>query len=445
MTRRMASDPMGRGQSEGIFVDGMRLQTAWATAVVVVLAGCATAPGAPPGATASPSGSSPPQAVEVERPPADSPDVAALAAGLNAVGFDLFTHAASGSDQDVVLSPLSIGLAFGMADVGATDQTADALSDLFAYPADGQDRWSAFNTLEQTVTDVGAPVVRLANREFPDVSFGTVADYDETLARWFGAGIEPLRLRDDPDGSREHINQWVADRTEGLIEDLVPDGMINSNSVMLLVNALYLQADWATPFGKYPTEDAPFTRLDGSQVTVPLMHELELHGPAVATDTYAATEIPYEDGDLSMLVIVPADGNYEQVEQSLSSELIAQIDEAVSEANVELWLPRFESDSRMDLRDAFESGLGVDGLFGSGGGWDGIAPGITLESGVHAADISVDEQGTVAAAATALGFQDSGPPEPDVTVRADRPFLYLIRHQPTGMVLFVGRVTDPAA
>lgn len=411
-------------------------------ALALLATGCGGATSTGPGGSVGPAGSAP---VDVHRPPPDSSDVDGLIAGLNAVGYDLFGVAAAGGGEDLVLSPLSIGLAFGMADVGATGATADTLADLFAYPVEGQARWSAFNTLEQSVTDVGEPIVRLANREFPDESFDIVDGYDETLARWFGAGVEPLPLQAEPEASRKRINSWVAERTEDLIPELVPKGMINTTSVMVLVNALYLQADWARPFGKYPTEEAAFTRLDGSEVTVPLMHELELSGPAVATDTYAATEIPYEDGQLSMLVIVPTSGNYVQVEQRLSGELVAEIDAAATTGATELWLPRFDSTTNLDLRRALETDLGVEHLFGAGGEWWGIAEGITLESAVHAADISVDEHGTVAAAATALGFQESGPPEPDITVRADRPFLYLIRHKPTGAVLFVGRVMDPSA
>lgn len=405
---------------------------------VLVTAGCG------PAATSEDAGSSSVPTSGVTRASSTSDNAEALAKGLNEVGFGLFGLAAASSSKDVVISPLSIGLAFGMADVGATGATADALQELFDYPVDGEDRWSAFNTLDQEVTDVGEPVVQLANRQYPDVSFETAPGYDETLRRWFGVGIEPLPLQAQPEQSRARVNEWVAEQTEQLIPQLIPEGMINSKSVMLLVNALYLQADWERPFGKYPTEDMPFTRLDGSQVTVPLMHELELSGPAVATDTYAATEVPYQGGELSMLVIVPEDGHYQQVEDDLSNELVDEIDAAATAGTVELWLPRFEADTRLDLYEAFED-LGVDDVFGPGGSWDGIAPGIFLAAGVHAADISVDEYGTVAAAATALAFEESGPPQPDVTVRADKPFLYLIRHEPTGAVLFVGRVTDPSA
>ncbi|MBS3939441.1 MAG: serpin family protein, partial [Actinobacteria bacterium] len=262
-------------------------------------------------------------------------------------------------------------------------------------------------------------------------------------ATYFGSRVEPLPLKADSERSRVRINDWVAEQTEDLIPDLVPPGVLGPDSELVLVNALYLEADWALPFGKYGTEDAEFTRLDGSTVAVPLMHELELLGPAVATDTFAATEVPYEGNDLSMLVVVPAEGSYVEVEARLGGGLIDEIDATAAGQAVELFLPRFESDSTLDLRALIEGDLGATGVFGAG--YDGIAPGITMESAVHAADIAVDEQGTVAAAATALEFPTSGPPEPEVTVRADRPFLYLIRHRPTGAVLFLGRVLDPSA
>jgi serpin B len=411
--------------------------------VVLALAGC-DQPLEPAGAPEDP----PPGAAAadpvVERPEPDSDHVEKLVAGLNEVGYRIFEAVAGGSSEDLVLSPLSVGVAFGMADAGASGATADALATLFAYPVQGEERWAAFNALEQQVSSEDGPIVRLANRQFPDVSFQTADGYDELLGRWFGAGIEPLPLQTDSDSSQQRINGWVEERTEGLIPDLLPDGFLGPNSVLVLVNALYLEADWARPFGKYPTAPATFTRLDGSTVTVPLMHELELSGPAVATDDYTATELPYEGGELSMLIIVPETGSYEQVESRLTSGLIDEIDAAASSGAVELYLPRFESTSDIDLRTVMEGDLGIADLFGVPG-FDGIAEGITLEDAVHAADIAVDEFGTVAAAATALGFDESGPGEPDVTVRADRPFLYLIRHQPTGVVLFVGRVMDPAA
>lgn len=147
-----------------------------------------------------------------------------------------------------------------------------------------------------------------------------------------------------------------------------------------------------------------------------------------------------------MLVIVPDEGRFEDVRARLADTgngLIAEIDATASDQSVDLYLPRFTSTANADLKALIEDSLGIEGLFSDA--YAGIAEGIELTAAVHAADIAVDEIGTVAAAATALGFEESGPGEPDLTVRADRPFLYAIRHRPTGTTLFLGQVLDPAA
>ena len=194
----------------------------------------------------------------------------------------------------------------------------------------------------------------------------------------------------------------MAQQTERLIRELLPPGLLNVASVMILVNALYLEADWARPFGKYPTEDQPFTRLDGSTVTVPLMHE------------------------------------------RLSRRSVRRVRRGGASGPVELRLPRFESDSNINLREAIESGLGAGDVFGVAG-FEGIAPGITLESAVHAADFAVDEIGTVAAVATALGFEKADRPSPTSSSGPTSPSsTSSVTYRP-GRSLFVGRVLDRAA
>jgi serpin B len=397
--------------------------------------------------------------LEVERPAADSPDVAALAEGLNAVGYDLFRAEVAHSSEDVVLSPLSIGLAFGMLDVGATGPTAQALDDLFAYPVEGEARWSAFNTLDQQLVDTeGAAgeddemIVRLANRQFPDEAFEPVEGYDETIARWFGAGIEPLPIQADRDAARERINGWVSERTEGRIPDLLPDSSPSVDTLNVLVNAVYYEADWDEPFDEDRTEDDDFTRLDGTTVTVPMMTVGGIPGPAAITDDYEAVVLSYADRDYQMLLVVPTEGHYAEVEAAFDADLVATIrDEMEGDrhtaagGNLVLYLPRFDSATSLPLRERLERDLGVTGLFEMPGGLAGIHEDLELGDAFHAATIEVDEEGTVATAATALD-EEAGvaEPPPPIEIRADRPFLYLIHHRPTGANLFVGRCLDPS-
>lgn len=420
---------------------------------VLALAGCSSAETTAP---VNPLGYSDPVVV---RPAPDSPDVLALTEGLNDAGYDLFHYLAEG-DGDIVLSPLSIGLAFGMLDLGATGTVADALDDLFGYPVDGDDLWSAFNTLEQGVVSEPdpastsadpddaypeLPTVRIGNRMFRDVAFEAYPEYAEDLARWFGAGVEPLAIADDPEGSRQYINDWVSDRTMGLIPELIPLGVIDPDTVMVLVNTLYLKAEWAEQFDEAATEDGDFTLLDGTTVTVPLMHQPTLDTWAYVGEDYAAVEIFYTyTGDLSMLVILPDEGGYADVESRLGTEFVSSIDASLTATPVDLYLPRFESSTDVNLREAFEEGLGVTGLFYIPE-LGGIGEGIVVTDAVHSAKIVVDEEGTEAAAATAI-MAGRGAPGLDqiVEIRVDRPFLYVIRDRSTGAVLFIGRVLDPS-
>ncbi|PKQ27081.1 MAG: hypothetical protein CVT64_01135 [Actinobacteria bacterium HGW-Actinobacteria-4] len=390
----------------------------------------------------------------VERPSPDSPDTVALATGLNDAGYRVFHAAVAGSNEDVVLSPLSIGLAFGMLDVGATDNLAAQLEELFGYPVEGEARWSAFNTLEQLLVQEGepateeqsaTPTLRIANRAFQDTGFEPVEGYNELIETWFGAGMENLALRAEPEKSRVTINAWVEERTSGLIPNLLPEGALNEESAMVLVNTLYMKATWLTPFEDYATEDADFTFLDGTTASVPLMHEGQFNGRAYAGDGYAAIDLPYSGDDISMLVIAPDAGEYAAIEAQLSADFVAEIDGKLKDQPVDFYLPRFESTADLDLRKVIEDQLGFTGIF-KVTELGGIHPDAYVDAALHSAKIIVDEEGTEAAAATAIMVgTTSAPPEPDLVIRVDRPFLYVIRDHETGAVLFVGRVLDPRA
>ena len=413
--------------------------------VALALAGCSTAAYQDP---------------VVARPAPDSVDAPSVAVGLNDAGYDIYHAVAAKSDGDVVLSPISIGLAFGMLDLGASGSVSDALDGLFRYPVAGDARWSAFNTLQQdTASDPGPqpkptsdfdyvppapPTVAIANRLFRETTYDVVPGYAENLQKWFGAGIEPVDFVGDPDGSRAHINGWVKDETRGLIPDLLPAGVISPDTRLTLVNALYLKASWANPFEKSATTDGPFTRLDGTTATVPFMHDSSLHVPAVVANGYAAVDLPYASSDLSMLVIVPTADNFSAIEAKLGTDFVASVDASLRNESIDLAMPRFASDSQIGLKSVLEGDLGVTGLFHSGG-LDGIGKNIEVSDAIHAATITVDEAGTEAAAATAIMMDATAMPVDPVRISVDRPFLYVIRDHATGAVLFVGRVLDPSA
>ncbi len=392
-----------------------------------------------PATTATPSTSAPATSTTVTRAPVDpAAPVAELAAGLNDAGFDLLRTQAV--DENVVFSPASIGHALLMAEAAADEQTAAAIETAFALPEDAHEAWNALDQQLSAAADDNDQVdLAVADRIWPGVDAAPDPAWITLLGAQHGAAVERLDLRGDPVASRQRINGWVDEQTKGLIPELLPEGFISPNTVLVLTDAVYFAADWKRPFGKSDPVDGVFTRLDGTTVDVSFMKDLELDDRRGAGEGFVGAEVPYAGDQFSMLLVVPDEGRFEEVRDRLSQGLLAEIDQSFTTGPYELQMPKWEDTTQLDLLPWLTE------LGAAPGSYPAISPEAFLGGAVHGADIAVDEQGTVAAAATALGFEESGPPDPELVVAADHPFLYLIRHRPTGLVLFAGQVTDPTS
>jgi serpin B len=391
---------------------------------------------------------------DLPRPAADSTDADALARALNDTGLAIF-RAAARDDENTAVSPLSIGTAFGMLNEGATEPVAGALDETFAWPVDGVPLLDAFNTLTQRASsepsDFTAPgkgepdhaVVRIANRMYLDTGFAPEQAYREALATYFGAGAEETPMSTDPNKAANTINGWVDDRTQGLIPRLVEPDVFDDNSRLALVNTLYMKAAWQQAFEEFATSDEPFFLSGGNTVDVPTMHSGTRHGLVYQAEDFTAVALPYAYGELGMTLIVPDNGAFGDVRDGLDQSALDAIDSGTADTSYSLTLPKFTAESSVDLRSVMEGEMGIENLFGVVG-LDGIAPDLYVSAAVHATKVIVDEAGTEAAAATALVVGDTAAPAgPEVEIRADHPFLYVIRDTDTGAVLFVGQVLDP--
>jgi serpin B len=387
-----------------------------------------------------------------DRPTPSPGEAAPLAHSLNDAGFAIFRAAATDGGNTAV-SPLSIGLAFGMVDAGASGSVKGALDKLFAYPSSGEPLLGAFNSLDLGVVSekgsgakdatgktVDLPVVRVANRAFIDESFTPAPAYLDTIGRYFGAGAQTEPLRTQPDKSRKVIDGWVSDRTQGLIPKIMPDSLPNPYTALILVNTVYLKAQWWSPFEHDTTSARDFHLAHGTVVQADTMGQ-GLDASYAQTDAFDAAVLPYV-GDLEMVLVVPRDGSYDSVEAGMSQAFLDTLDASWKPGHIEVDLPRFSAKSTTDLRDVIENRLGITGLFDTVG-LDGIGPDLHLDAAVHSVRVIVDEKGTEAAAATVVGVAGTSMPQFDAVIRADRPFLYVIRDVSTGAVLIVGRVLDP--
>ncbi|NTV40636.1 MAG: serpin family protein, partial [Demequinaceae bacterium] len=297
----------------------------------------------------------------LERPPADSSAASDLALSLNDAGFRVF-RASLVDGENTAVSPLSIGLAFGMLDAGATGPVADALDGLFAYPTAGGARLGAFNSLDLLASsDPSAlpkpgddepehAIVRVANRVFIDTNFAPLDTYREDLARYFGAGVQTEPLATDGEKSADDINAWIDKRTEGLIPELLTPDAFDANSRLTLVNTLYMKARWQTPFNSDSTYDEPFTFADGTAADVPMMHSGTTNGEVFEGDGFVSVVLPYAYDELEMTLIVPEAAEYDRVEGALDQAMLDAIDAGASRREYTLALPKFTTESTTDLR-----------------------------------------------------------------------------------------------
>jgi len=392
----------------------------------------------------------------VHRAPAGPTNVSALVAANTQFAFDLYHELVKESPAtNLVFSPESISYALAMTYAGAQANTATEIARALHFDALRNDELNAaFNALTQqllaprTTSDKGRTPLQLAtsNSEWGQRGFPFEQTYLDTLARYYGAGLQLADFIHDAEHERQRINTYVAHQTDGRIPELLPAGTIDALTRLVLVNTITFTAAWRIPFDPQSTTSAPFTRIDGTHVPVPMMAAPP--EPAAFDgyqgDGFVAARLPYEGG-ASMLVIVPDPGRFATVEQQLSPTLIRQITTGLT-PGADVSLPTFAFTSQLQLPTTFEA-LGVHDAFDpTRADFNGIAPnaGLYISDIIHDATITVDEHGTKAAAATAVIIGTLGiAGGKSLEVRADRPFFYLIRDDTTGAILFIGRTLDP--
>jgi serpin B len=382
-----------------------------------------------------------------------SPAAATQAAeAIDAFGFDFYKSDLT-SGGNAVVSPASIVLALSMAQAGAGGETASQM-DTVLHGAAGSGGGNGINSLDQTLAGLSGTfkdangtdqqlTLRIANAPFAQRDLQLQQPFLDTLASKYGAGLRLVDFENDPAGACNLIDGWVSDQTEGRIPKLLDS--LDSATRLVLVNAIYLKAPWQTPFDESGTKKAPFTRSDGSQVSVPTMSLDLSEGSYASGSGWQAVELPYAGGSLAMTIVVPDD--LAAFEASLDAARFSQITAALQPAAVDLTLPRFKIETKSDLHSVLAA-MGMPLAFDPNrADFSGITTQeqLYISKVVHQANILVDEKGTEASAATAVQMEVAAMPSKQVTLHVDRPFIFAVRDTKTGAILFLGRVADPSA
>ena len=395
-------------------------------------------------------------------------DLAATA--TNQLAVDLHRQLATG-DENLCVSPYSIESALAMTFAGAEGETRTEMARVLHLPNDGAVPTS-FSALQRSLEEMSAKTADLvkeskrfggpsepitlsiANRLFAQKGYNFREAFLSLVKQNYGAAFEPLDFVTDLAAATQHVNKWVADETRDRIRDLIPAGALNNMTRLVLANALYIKAPWADPFSDKTTHPEPFHVHGGAPVDVPMMRKTAEFG-YVKRDGFTAVSLPYVGDDLQFLVLLPDDVNgLDALESKLTANVLAEC--AKLEArDVDLHLPKFKLEPpTIALAKRFQT-LGMKSAFDQPRGsadFDRMAPRkpndyLYISQIFHKTFIAVDEKGTEAAAATAVVMMRAtaiaGPKPQPIEVKVDRPFVYAIQQVPSGVCLFLGRVTDP--
>lgn len=429
------------------------------------LTACASTPSEP---TQSPPTMSDTPAMQTFPPDLDNALLRARSQGTAELAFDIYrTLAQATPEANLFYSPYSIATALGMAYAGAENQTARDMEKALHFGDQALHTHEGFARLNQALEprslddhpDAPPPFrLKMANDIWALTGYPYRETYLDTLGKYYGAELHTLDFRGEPEASRQTINQWVAKATEDKITDLLPPNSIHDDTRLILTNAVHFVAGWRFAFADGLTEKAPFHLLDGSTTEVDLMRLDHSDLPYVAADNFDMVELPYANGRVSMLLILPHEGQLESVEASLNASTLAELKQRRRATPGVVHLPRLDLKSELSLRQTLST-LGMASAFAPTRpgapmpDFSGIAdPAVSgdelgIDDVIHQATLKVDEEGTEAAAATAVLMVRTlsmpvDPPKP-FEMRLDRPFILLIQDQPTGALLFVGRVLNP--
>ena len=381
---------------------------------------------------------------------AGEPDVGALVRGNTAFALDLYDQLKT-QGGNLFFSPYSISSALAMTTAGARGETAAQMEKVLHFAPGGGEAHAAFEALQRRLDAVqaqGAVQLAVANSLWPQKDYPFLPDFLELVKARYDAVITPLDFAGDTEGARQTINGWVEEKTREKIRDLIAQGNLDPLTRMVLVNAIYFKGSWASRFDAARTEEADFQVAADSTVKVPMMAQTRKYSYAEMDDGQVL-KLPYEGGDLSMLVVLPREkAGLAALEAGLSLERLAEWTSQLAEREVRVLLPKFKLTwgaaelnrnlMALGMTDAFDDKRadfsGMDGRMG----W--LYIGLVL----HKAFMEVNEEGTEAAAATAVVMKYRSISKPPPEFRADHPFLFLIQEEETGAILFLGRVADPS-
>ena len=362
----------------------------------------------------------------------------------NVFAFDLYKKAVT-KNKNLFLSPFSISSALAMTYAGAHAETKTQMSSALHFPENDlliHQTFAAFQNRLAEIETKGAIQINTANSLWPQKGYDFLTEFLDLLKKYYGVIITPLDFAAS-EQARSLINNWVLEKTRSKIREIIPEGLLDGLTRLVLVNAIYFKGDWDEQFDKKNTQPTSFFQTAENVKTIPMMHKKGRCG-YYKTDGLQVLELPYSGKDISLLIFLPDEiEGLPELETNLNVENVKTWTSSLRHMEVRVFLPRFEITSSLNLTGILHN-LGMVDAFGKAdfSGMDGTKQ-LYIAAVLHKAFIKVNEEGSEAAAATAVIMKTRSIPLPAPVFQADHPFLFIIRENNSGSILFIGRVYNP--
>jgi serpin B len=399
-------------------------------------------------------------------PDASNQEIEALVSGNNAFAFDLY-QAIRGGEENLLFSPFSISQALAMVYAGARGKTADQMADTLHFTLPQERLHPAFNALDRELASRARVAVKdESGQSKSDVAFELHvtnavwgqkglpyrAEYLAVLAQNYGSGVQIADLKGKPEAAAGEINRWASQETGGRIPGII--NRLPDDPRLVVINAISFNAKWDLPFEERDTYKEPFHLLNGQEKPVPMMHQRRL-SKYTAGDGYQAIQLPYLHRTVAMVILLPREGLFREIEQRLTGDWVQNIIGKLGEHDVILTMPKFTYAPELPLNQILTS-MGMPDAFGEGvADFSGMlqkpeSDNVRINEVLHKSFIDLNEQRTEAKAVTEVAIEKSvskaigASPPPPIVMKIDRPFIFVIRDIKTNTILFVGRVMNPA-
>jgi len=385
----------------------------------------------------------------ISDPKASAEELQKLAHASNQFAIDLYQRLVD-KEGNLIYSPFSIYQALLMTYAGAEGETAQQMMDVLGV-TDNNEIHNVMNALKltlqaepaYTIEGMQPLIFNIANALWVQKDFHFKQTFLDKLMANYAAGLALVDFN-KPDEARDLINHWVEVRTNEKIKELIPTGMLNEMTRLVLTNAVYFKGAWTNRFDPARNTQEEFTSLDGAKSKVEMMNN-SFTGAAFVEKDYSVVSLPYEGGNFAMMAVLPAD--FASFQTTMNADLLNEILQKLTESHtmVHLTMPKFSFESSIDLGKTLPA-MGMSDAFDiNNADFSGMTGGkdLYISDVVHQAFIDVNEDGTEAAAATMVSMAPTSMPGEAITLRLDRPFIYLIYNTQTNAIVFMGHVVAP--